>query len=85
MTVGAIVVGISAVRLALISRIDRAIGVDALYGAVVLEVSAAIGTVLLQTAPCLRTNTYTVAGFHVLNVRANADGLADDFVADNAG
>lgn len=85
MAIGAIVIGISAVRLALISRVDRTVGVDALHGAMILKVGAAVGTVLLQATPCLRTDTNSVALLDVLHVRADTYGLADDLVADNAG
>jgi hypothetical protein len=83
MAISTVVVGVPSVRFALVSRVDRTVGVDALHGAVVLKMGAAVGTVFLQTAPCLRTNTNSVADLHVLYVRADSYGLADNLVADD--
>lgn len=85
MAIGTVVVGVSAVRFALIFGVDRAVGVDGLNGAVVLKMGAAVRAALLQAAPCLRANTYSVAVLHVLYVGADSYGLSNDLVADDTG
>jgi hypothetical protein len=46
---------------------------------------AAVRAALLQAAPCLRANTYSVAVLHVLYVGADSYGLSNDLVADDTG
>jgi hypothetical protein len=52
--------------------------------AVVLETLRAIGAVLLQTATSLSADTDAVTLLHVLDILADLDGLADDFVTNDA-
>ena len=83
MAVSTVVIGVSSVRFALVSRVNRAVGVDALHGAVVLKMGAAVRTVFLQTASCLRANADSVADLHMFYVRADSNGLADDLVTND--
>jgi hypothetical protein len=53
--------------------------------AVVLETLGAVGAVFLKTAACLSADADARALLDVLDVLADLDGFADDFVADDAG
>lgn len=85
MRVGTVVVSVTAVGFAFVVGIDGAVGVDTLNGAVVLKARAAIGTVFLHVAPGLRANAHAVSSLDVLDVGADADGFADDLVANDRG
>jgi hypothetical protein len=52
--------------------------------AVVLESVGAVGAVLFETAACLGADADARALLDVLDVLADFDGFADDFVADDA-
>lgn len=82
--VGTVVVGVSTVGLANIVGVDGAVGADHL-GAVVDSASGTLNAVLAEAAAGLGTYTDTVTDLDVLDVLADLDGLADDFVADTAG
>ncbi|KAI6756841.1 hypothetical protein HG530_011439 [Fusarium avenaceum] len=64
--------------------VDGAVGADHL-GAVVEAADGALAAVLAETAAGLGTYTDSVADLDVLDLVADADGLADDLVADTAG
>ena len=51
----------------------------------VLKLGAAVRTALLQAASCLSANTDTVANLHMLYIRADSYGLADNLVANDTG
>ena len=51
----------------------------------ILKLRAAVRTALLQAASCLSANTNTVTNLHVLNIRADSYGLADNLVANDTG
>jgi len=53
--------------------------------AVVLELLGAVWAVFLEARASLSTDTDTVTLLYVLDVLSNLDGLADDFMADDAG
>lgn len=82
--VGAVVVGVATVRLALVVGVDGAVCVDGAVAAVVLETGATVDAVGLQARASLGTDTDAVASLDVLHVAANTDGLADNLVADTA-
>ena len=60
------------------------IGCD-LAGTVVLEALSALLAIWLEAGPGLRTDTYAVPDFDVLDVLADFDCFAYNFVADAAG
>jgi hypothetical protein len=82
--VGAVVCCISAVGFALIAGVHGTICVDGLTVAVVLEALGTVRAVFLQTAAGLGTDAHAVALLYVLDVFANFDGFADNFVANDA-
>jgi hypothetical protein len=83
--VRAVVCCVTAVRLTLIARVHGSIGVNSSTVAVVLETLGAVGAVFLQTAACLSADADARALLDVLDVLADLDSFADDFVADDAG
>jgi hypothetical protein len=82
--VGAVVVGVAAVGLADVAGVDGAVCADHL-GAVVEAADGALAAVFAETAAGLGTYTDSVADLDVLDLVTDADGLADDLVADTAG
>jgi hypothetical protein len=83
-SIGAVVLGVSSVRLALVTGVNAAVGSDVLTLAVVFKAFGALRTVWLHARARLRSNTDTVTLFDVLDILANFDGFADNLVTDNA-
>lgn len=83
MAVGTVVIGITSIRLALVVRVDGAVGVDCVW-AVRLEALAAAWAVWLLAAVCLGTYTDTVTDLDVLDILSDLDGLANNLVTNAA-
>lgn len=79
----AVVVGVSTIRFALVVGVNRAVGINGV-NTVRLQTIGALITVRLQARICLSTNTDAIADLDVLDVLANSNGLANDFVANAA-
>jgi hypothetical protein len=84
-SIGTVVVCVSAVRLALVIRVHAVVRADVETHSVILPVVSAVGTVGLETAARLGADADTIAEGDVLDVGADADGLAYDFVTNAAG
>jgi hypothetical protein len=76
---------VATITLTLVAGVHGAVCVDSATVAVVLETLGAVGAVFLQTAACLSADADARALLDVLDVLADLDGFADDFVADDAG
>lgn len=81
MTLCAVVRSVTAHGLSLVVGPQAAVSVGAVR-TVVLTTGLAV--IALEAGTGLGTDTYTVALLDVLDVLANADGLANDFVTDAA-
>lgn len=79
-----VVCGIAAVRLALALGVHGTVRVDGMNAVGLLSL-AALGAVGLQARAGLRAHADAVADLDVLYVVADADGLADNLVAYDAG
>ena len=79
-----IIGGIATIGFALAVWIDRAVGIDILASAVILQSTGTVWAVRLQTTPSLCADSNAISNTNVLNVAAYSHGNANNLVADAA-